>query len=36
LRTCPDYLQIDDEKRKQFFTNWNQDLLTAVRRIKND
>jgi len=36
LRTTPNYSQIDDEKRKQFFTNFNETLLKSFRRIRNN
>jgi len=35
LRTQPDFLQIPDEQRKAYFTNWNENLIKALRRIKN-
>lgn len=35
LRTAPNYLHIPDEQRKAFFTNWNDNLIKALRRIKN-
>jgi len=34
-RTTPDYTRVPDEIMKQFFTNVNEPLLKAVRRIKN-
>lgn len=35
LRTAPDYLHIPDEARKFFWTNFDENLIKAVRRIKN-
>lgn len=35
LRTSPDYLHIPDEARKFFWTNFDENLIKAVRRIKN-
>ena len=35
LRTHPDYLQIPDEQKKEFWTNFNENLIKSVRRIKN-
>lgn len=34
-RYSPNATQITDEDRGRFFTNLNQELLQAVRRIKN-
>jgi len=35
LRTEPDYLHIPDEQKKEFWTNFNDDLMKSLRRIKN-
>ena len=34
-RTRPDRMHIDDDRRRQFFTNYNESLIKAIRRIKN-
>lgn len=35
-RTSPNYSQVTDEHRKYFWTNINEQLLKATRRIKNN
>lgn len=34
-RTTPDRLHIDDDHRRMYWTNFDEKLIKAIRRIKN-